>query len=105
MWHSFWSRVRRRKPNIVWICVDDFAPCVSGTYGNPLARTPSLDRLAAHGLRFDRAYCTCPLSTPSRMSFLTGRYPRSVGVTLAPTPLPEGEVTIGNLLRRAGYEA
>ena len=105
MWRSFWSQVRRQKPNIVWICADDFAPYVSGTYGNPLARTPSLDTLAAQGLRFDRAYCTCPLSTPSRMSFLTGRYPRSIGVTLAPTPLPQGEVTIGNLLRRAGYEA
>jgi choline-sulfatase len=87
------------------MCADDFAPYVSGTYGNPLAKTPNLDRLAAQGLRFDRAYCTCPLSTPSRMSFLTGRYPRSVGVTLTPTPLPEGEVTIGNLLGQAGYNA
>jgi choline-sulfatase len=87
------------------MCADDFAPYVSGTYGNPMARTPSLDRLASGGIRFDHAYCTCPLSTPSRMSFLTGRYPRSVGVTLTPTPLPQGEVTIGNLLRRAGYEA
>jgi choline-sulfatase len=105
MWRSFWSRLRRRPPNVVWICVDDFAPYVSGTYGNPLARTPNLDRLAAQGIRFDRAYCACPLSTPSRMSFLTGRYPRSVGVTLTPTPLPEDEITIGTLLRRAGYEA
>jgi arylsulfatase A-like enzyme len=104
MWRSLWSRLRRRPPNVVWICADDFAPYVSGTYGNPLARTPNLDRLAAQGMRFDRAYCTCPLSTPSRMSFLTGRYPRSVGVTLTPTPLPEDEVTIGGLLRRAGYE-
>src|SRR5262249_10139528 len=105
MWRSFRSRVRRRTPNIVWMCADDFAPYVSGTYGNPLAKTPNLDRLVAQGLRFDRAYSTCPLSTPSRMSFLTGRYPRSVRVTLTPTPLPEGEVTIGTLLRRAGYEA
>ena len=36
---------------------DDFAPYVSRTYGNPLARTPNLDRLAAQGIRFDRAYC------------------------------------------------
>lgn len=91
--------------NVLWICADDYAPYVSGTYGNPLARTPNLDRLAAQGIRFDRAYCACPLSTPSRMAFLTGRYPRSVGVTLSPTPLPESEVTIGGLLRRAGYEA
>ena len=39
------------------------------------------------------------------MSFLTGRYPRSVGVTLTPTPLPKSEVTIGNLLRSLGYQA
>jgi arylsulfatase A-like enzyme len=95
----------RKPPSIVWICADDYTPAVSGAYGSPLARTPNLDRLAAQGIRFDRAYCACPLSTPSRMSFLTGRYPRSVGVTLTPTPLPEDEVTIGRMLRDAGYEA
>ena len=95
----------RRSPNVLWICADDFAPYISGTYGNPLASTPNLDRLASQGIRFDRAYCSCPLSTPSRMAFLTGRYPRSVGVTLTPTPLPEDEVTIGGMLREAGYEA
>jgi choline-sulfatase len=87
------------------MCADDFAPYVSGTYGDPLAHTPNLDRLAAQGIRFDRAFCACPLSTPSRMAFLTGRYPRSVGVTLTPTPLPRTEITIGTLLRQAGYEA
>ena len=94
----------RRRPNVLWMCADDYAPYVSGTYGNPLARTPNLDRLAARGVRFDLAYCACPLSTPSRMAFLTGRYPRSVGVTLSATPLPADEVTIGGLLGRAGYE-
>jgi choline-sulfatase len=78
---------------------------VSGAYGSRLARTPNLDRFASEGIRFDRAYCSCPLSTPSRMAFLTGRYPRSIGVTLSRTPLPAGEVTIGGWLRSAGYEA
>ena len=68
-----------------------------------MVRTPCLDRLAAQGIRFDRAYCTCPLSTPSRQSFWTGRYPRSIGVTLSRTPLPDDEVTLPTLLRRAGY--
>jgi choline-sulfatase len=100
------GRGRDRRPlNVLWICADDFAPYVSSTYGNPLAKTPHLDRLACQGIRFDRAYCACPLSTPSRMAFLTGRYPRSVGVTLSHTALPEDEVTIGGLLRRKGYEA
>src|SRR5262245_8495834 len=94
----------RRPPNVLWMCADDYAPYVSGAYRNPLARTPNLHRLASEGIRFDPAYCACPLSPPSRMAFLTGRYPRSVGVTLSPTPLPEGEATVGRLLGRAGYE-
>jgi arylsulfatase A-like enzyme len=92
------------RPNVVWICADDFTPDVCGAYGNRVVRTPNLDRLAARGLRFDRAFCTCPLSTPSRQSFWTGRYPRSIGVTLSPTPLPDDEVTLPAMLRRAGYE-
>jgi arylsulfatase A-like enzyme len=102
---SRWFGLGKKRPNVVWICADDYTPAVSGTYGSALARTPNLDRLASEGIRFDRAYCNCPLSTPSRMAFLTGRYPRSVGVTLSPTTLPEGEVTIARMLRAAGYEA
>ncbi len=94
----------RRPPNIVWICADDFTPSACGCYGNTAVRTPNLDRLAAEGIRFDRAYCACPLSTPSRQAFWTGRYPRSIGVTLSPTPLPDDEVTLPALLRCAGYE-
>ena len=100
-----WAGLKRpRRPNILWICADDFAAHVSGAYGNPLAWTPNLDRLAASGLRFDRAYCSCPLSTPSRMAFLTGRYPRSVGVTLSTAALPADEATIARRLQGAGYE-
>jgi choline-sulfatase len=94
-----------RRPNVVWICADDFTPEACGAYGSCTFRTPCLDRLASQGIRFDRAYCTCPLSTPSRQSFWTGRYPRSIGVTLSPTPLPDDEITFPTLLRRAGYEA
>ena len=90
--------------NVLWICADDYAPYVCGAYGDPLARTPNLDRLASQGIRFDRAYCACPLSTPSRMAFLTGRYPRSVGVTLSRASLPMDEITLGGLLSRADYE-
>lgn len=92
------------RPNVLWICADDFWPGICGAYGNSLVKTPAIDRLAREGIRFDRAYCTCPLSTPSRQSFWTGRYPRSIGVTLSPTPLPEDEVTLPTMLRRAGYE-
>jgi choline-sulfatase len=92
------------RPNVLWVCADDFTPDACGTYGSHVVRTPSLDRLASQGIRFDRAFCTCPLSTPSRQSFWTGRYPRSIGVTLSPTPLPDDEVTLPTLLAQAGYE-
>jgi choline-sulfatase len=95
---------QRPRPNVVWICADDFTPDACGVYGSRLARTPNLDRLASQGLRFDHAYCACPLSTPSRQAFWTGRYPRSIGVTLSRTPLPDDEVTLPTLLRQAGYE-
>jgi len=75
-----------------------------GTYGNSIVRTPAIDKLAGQGVRFENAYCTCPLSTPSRQSFWTGRYPRSIGVTLSPTALPDDEVTLPSMLRIAGYQ-
>jgi choline-sulfatase len=93
-----------RRPNVLWICSDDHAAYVAGCYGNTVVRTPNIDRLAAGGLRFDRAYCNSPICTASRASFLTGRYPRSVGVTLLQSALPEKEQTLGELLQAAGYD-
>jgi len=91
-------------PNVLWICADDYTPDACGAYGNRIVRTPNIDRLAAGGVRLDRAFATCPLSTPSRQSFWTGRYPRTIGVTLSPTPLPDDEITLPARLRDAGYE-
>lgn len=91
------------RPNVLLICADDHAPYMMGAYGNRVVRTPNLDRLAASGMRFDRAYCNSPVCTASRQSFLTGRYPRTIGVTLLETPLPESEVTLAEMLATAGY--
>jgi arylsulfatase A-like enzyme len=93
-----------RRPNVLWIVADDHAAYVTGCYGNPVVRTPNIDRLASTGVRFDRAYCNSPVCTASRQSFLTGRYPRTVGVTLLTTPFPEEELTLADLLGAAGYE-
>jgi choline-sulfatase len=93
-----------RPPNVLWICADDFAPYVCGAYGNRMVKTPNLDRLAAEGLRFDRAYCNSPVCTASRQSFLTGQYPRTLGVTLLKTPLPDDTPTLARLLKRGGYD-
>jgi choline-sulfatase len=90
--------------NVLWICADDHAAYVCGAYGNKIVRTPNLDRLAGQGMRFDRAYCTAPVCTASRQSFLTGRYPRSLGVTQLSTPLPAGTPTLATMLKAAGYD-
>jgi choline-sulfatase len=92
------------RPNLLWICSDDHATYVTGAYGNAIVRTPNIDRLAEQGMRFDRAYCNSPVCTASRQSFLTGRYPRTIGVTLLRTPLPESEDTLADLLKAEGYD-
>jgi iduronate 2-sulfatase len=68
-----------QRPNVLFLISDDLNNML-GCYGDPLAKTPNLDRLAARSVRFDRAYCSFPLCGPSRNSLLTGLYPNSTGI-------------------------
>ena len=97
------SAAPARSPNLVLIVGDDHRNEAYGAYGGKLARTPNLDRMAASGARFDRAYANSPMCTPSRQSFLTGRYPHAVGVTLLRHALGEEAYTLAERLREAGY--
>lgn len=92
-------------PDVIMICGDDHAAYVAGCYGESRVDTPNLDRLAAQGTRFTRAYCNAPVCTASRAAFMTGRRPRTVGVTQLSTPLPEQETTIADVLSAAGYRS
>jgi choline-sulfatase len=84
---------------------DEHAPQFSGFGGHPLVRTPHLDRLAASGVLFQNAYCNSPLCVPSRMSFMTGRYPHHNGAYDNATALSSDAVTWAHLLRATGYDA
>jgi len=67
------------KPNILFIAIDDLAPALR-CYGNLIAKTPHIDRLAASGVRFDRAYNQLPLCNPTRASVMTGLRPDTIKV-------------------------
>lgn len=71
--------VSAEKPNVLFILVDDLKPAL-GAYGDPVAKSPNLDRLAARGLRFDRAYCNQAVCAPSRNALLTSARSTSLGI-------------------------
>ena len=92
------------RPNLLLIMSDEHAPMFSGPYAHPLVQTPNLDRLAAEGVVFQNAYCNSPLCTPSRMSFMTGRYVHHAGTWDNATPLASDAVTWAHRLRAVGYD-
>jgi len=91
-----------RRPNILLITSDQHHWHAMG-YNNPEVLTPNLDRLAAQGTIFDRAYCPNPTCTPTRASLITGTYPSQHGAYSLGTKLPESVHTVGEDFAGAGY--
>ncbi|GLX70667.1 sulfatase family protein [Paenibacillus glycanilyticus] len=91
------------KPNILWICTDQQRYDTLGCYGNEWVNTPHIDSLARTGVQFDHAYCQSPVCTPSRSSFMTGRYPRTTRCRANGQNIPADEKLISRLLADEGY--
>jgi choline-sulfatase len=92
------------KPNILLVMADQVVPFLTSAYGDPVAQTPNLDRLAADGVRFDAAYTPVPLCAPARAALMTGKHASSMGCFDNASVLPADEPTLGHYLSAGGYE-
>ena len=117
---ALYGQKPEKKPNIVFILTDDMGWKDLACYGNRNTETPAIDALAKSGIRFTQAYAACPVSSPTRASIMTGKYPARLQLTnfiagnrtdpsspVLPASwkpyLEAKEVTIAELLKGAGY--
>jgi len=108
------------RPNIIFILADDMGWADLPVYGNQFNEAPNLTRMAEEGIRFTDAYAACPVCSPTRASIMSGQYPARVGITdfitghwrpyeevIVPKNrtqyLPEEIITVGELMKEAGY--
>ena len=98
--------LKQRPPNILYIMADDHTTQAIGAYGGRLASlnpTPTIDKLAREGMRFDRVFCVNSICSPSRASILTGQYSQTNGVLWLEQPLPPDKQYLPKLMHEAGY--
>jgi N-acetylglucosamine-6-sulfatase len=91
-------------PNVVFILIDDLRYDTLGYMGHPFVETPHIDALSKGGMQFTNAFVTTSLCSPSRASFLTGRFMHNHKVVDNADRMPKGTVTFPKLLQQAGYE-
>lgn len=103
-----------RKPNIVFILADDLGEGDIGPYGQKIIHTPTLDKLAAEGMKFTQHYTGSPVCAPARCVLMTGRHPGHAFIRdnaevgdwytfEGQMPIPASDVTIASLLKEDGY--
>lgn len=94
-----------QQPNILFILADDMSYPYSSVYGDPVVKTPNLERLAQHGVTFTNAFSANPSCTPSRAGILTGRYPHKLGEAVNLVGRLDASIpTYVQSLRKEGYE-
>jgi arylsulfatase A-like enzyme len=98
-----------RKPNVIFILVDDMGYADLSSYGSKDIRTPNIDRLAKEGVKLTQAYSNGPVCTPTRAALMTGRYQQRVGLEWAipagvkDPGLPVEETSLARMLKNNGY--
>lgn len=94
-----------RRPNVIYIILDDLGMHDTGCYGSKQIQTPNIDRLAAEGMKFNEAYSGCTVCAPARSTLLTGTHMGHTSVRANPggVPLQASDFTIAQMLKRAGY--
>ena len=100
------STYAKERPNIIYIFTDQQTASAMSCSGTADLVTPNMDKLAANGVRFVNAYCTAPLSGPSRGAMFTGHYPGTVNLLVNNSPMPKEihDYTLGSLVKDSGYE-
>jgi uncharacterized sulfatase len=98
------AQPKRKLPNILWITSEDHGPHL-GCYGDKLARTPNLDKLAAKGMRYRMCWSNAPVCAPARTAIITGMYPTSLGAEhmRSLVSMPADMQMFPALLRALGY--
>ena len=92
------------KPNILFIFADQMRADCMGCAGNPVIRTPNLDRIAAAGMHFSNAYTPCPVCVPARATVTTGNYPhKCTGMKSNSGRILEDQLKIAELFSGNGY--
>lgn len=103
------TAAKQTRPNILWIIAEDLSPDLA-CYGNEVVLTPNLDRLAARGMRFDKAFTTAPVCAPSRTALAVGMYQTSINAHHMRYPdelktnLPKDVLPVNEIFRRNGYQ-
>lgn len=92
-----------KRPNILFVMVDEMRWDAMGCEGHPVVRTPNLDRLAKQGVRFASSYTVSPVCSPARACVFTGRYAHVNGVLMNGVPAHPGEIFLPSILSHHGY--
>ena len=107
LWAVNGTAKEARRPNVILFFSDDQGTLDMNCYGSKDLLTPSMDALASRGVRFTQFYAAAPVCSPSRAALLTGRYPMRAGVPgnvgIHSDGMPTDQVTIAEMLRKAGY--